>query len=204
MSDKNLKEAFKNAYNNFDNRPLAGETLKRFYVDDFTKDAVNSIKTTIELSEKYRKILIIGHRGCGKSTILNKVAEELDNDFYIVSFSAGETLNMNDVETIDILISIYLQLLEKIDQDKIKVDQPFNRFNEIMRSVKKKLKIEEIGINLAKILTFKIRVENESREALRQEFQNQIEVLNNGISECVSIIAQSSKGEKEVRVNKQK
>lgn len=58
MAENNIKEAFKNAYNNFDSRPLAGETLRRFYIDDFTKDAVESIKTTIEISEKFRKMLV--------------------------------------------------------------------------------------------------------------------------------------------------
>jgi ABC-type uncharacterized transport system ATPase component len=66
-------------------------------------------------------MLVIGHRGCGKSTILNKVAEELINDFHIVSFSAADTLNMNDVETIDILISIYLQVLDSMSKSKINV-----------------------------------------------------------------------------------
>lgn len=47
MTENNIREAFKNAYNNFDSRPLEGETLRKFYIDDFTKEAVNSIKTTI-------------------------------------------------------------------------------------------------------------------------------------------------------------
>ncbi len=103
MNEQSITKALENAYNNFDSRPLSGETLKRFYIDDFTKDAVNSIRTTIKISERFRKMLVIGHRGCGKSTILNKVAEELRNNFHLVSFSAADTLNMNDVETIDIL-----------------------------------------------------------------------------------------------------
>ena len=203
MDNKEIKQIFKEAYNNFDNRPLSGETLKRFYIDDFTKDSVESIKTTIEMSEQYRKMLVIGHRGCGKSTILNKVVEELNDDFYIVSFSAGDTLNMNDVETIDILISIYLKLLEKMDEDGI--SKVFDRFDEIMKSVKEKFKLEAVGINLAKTLTFKIRVENESREVLRQEFKNKIEVLNQGISECINSInnhynKNKNKSEKEVLI----
>ncbi len=82
------------AYNNFDSRPLSRQNLRAFYVDNFTKDAVKSIKTTIKISEKYRKMLVIGHRGCGKSTILNKVSEELNNDFHLVSVSAKEKLNL--------------------------------------------------------------------------------------------------------------
>ncbi|MDJ0902744.1 MAG: P-loop NTPase fold protein [Xenococcus sp. MO_188.B8] len=187
-SDNNITEALTIAYNNFDSRPLAGETLRKFYIDDFTKVPVNSIKTTIKISEKFRKMLVIGHRGCGKSTILNKVAEELSNDFHIVSFSAAETLNMNDVETIDILISIYLQILKSMNNSKI--NAPFQGFNDIMKSVKSKLKITEAGVNLLRILTFKIKVETESRTALREEFINQIEILNANISDCINSIHQ--------------
>ena len=161
MSENGIRDAFKNAYNNFDSRPLKGETLRRFYIDDFTKDAVNSIKTTIEMSEKYRKILVIGHRGCGKSTILNKVAEELQDKFYVVSFSALDTLNMYDVETIDILICIYLQILASMNENNIQ--SLLSKFNEVMDSVKEKLKVTEVGVSLLKTLTFKLQVEKESR-----------------------------------------
>ncbi len=186
MAENNIKEAFKNAYNNFDSRPLVGETLRRFYIDDFTKDAVNSIKNTIEMSEKYRKMLVIGHRGCGKSTILNKVAEDLQDKFYVVSFSALDTLNMYDVETIDILICIYLQILASMNENNIQ--SLLSKFNEVMNSVKEKLKITELGVSLLKTLTFKIQVEKESRKILRQEFKSKIETLNNNISDCIENI----------------
>ncbi len=197
MSDNEINEAFANAYNNFDSRPLSGQTLRDFYVDDFTKDAVKSIKTTIKISERYRKMLVIGHRGCGKSTILNKVSEELNDNFHLVSFSAADTLNMKDVETIDILISIYLQLLnslhklQSINENKIKY--AFDKFNEIMQSVKNKLRIvdNEVGVNLFKIISFKIKVEDESRLVLRKEFRNKIQTLNNGISSCILSILEN-------------
>jgi hypothetical protein len=56
-------EAFVTAYNNFDSQPLRGDKLRRFYVDDFTKDAVNEITTTIRITERFKKMLVIGHRG---------------------------------------------------------------------------------------------------------------------------------------------
>ncbi len=192
MSPNNITEALEIAYNNFDSRPLVGETLRKFYIDDFTKDEVKSIKKTVKISEKFCKMLVIGHRGCGKSTIINKVAEELKDDFHIVSFSAGETLNMNDVETIDILISIYLQVLNSLqslypnNEDKIKAI--INQFNTIMQSAKSKLKLTEVGLNLLRTLSFKIKVENESRDVLREEFSNQIEKLDNSIAQCISSI----------------
>ncbi len=87
--NKNYDELFAKAYNNFDSKPLSGENLKRFYVNDFTKQSIDQIMTTIRITERFKKkILIIGHRGCGKSTILNKVAENLKDEYHIVSFSA--------------------------------------------------------------------------------------------------------------------
>jgi len=94
-------DAFVTAYNNFDYRPLKGASMRRFYVDDFTKDTTDSIVKTVQISERFRKILIIGHRGCGKSTILNKVAENLQNQYHIVSFSVTEEMKKDVLIIID-------------------------------------------------------------------------------------------------------
>lgn len=85
MSDEKY-DAFVEAYNNFDYRPLKGESMRKFYVDDFTKDMTNSIIKTIQITERFKKVLIIGHTGCGKSTILNKVAEELKDKYLLFLF----------------------------------------------------------------------------------------------------------------------
>lgn len=50
MSENSITKALTIAYNNFDSRPLAGETLRKFYIDDFTKDEVKSIRKTITIS----------------------------------------------------------------------------------------------------------------------------------------------------------
>jgi len=105
MAAKN-DDAFVKAYNNFQSQPLRGDKLKTFYIEDFTKKCVNEIITTIRITERFKKMLVIGHRGCGKSTILNKVAEELKNDYHVVSFSAAENINMMDVETVDIVLGV--------------------------------------------------------------------------------------------------
>ena len=36
-------DAFKKAFNHFDSRPLSGENLKKFYIDDFTKQTADQI-----------------------------------------------------------------------------------------------------------------------------------------------------------------
>ena len=140
-------DAFVQAYNNFDYRPLKGEGLRKFYVDDFTKDTVKSIKTTIKITERFRKILVIGHTGCGKSTILNKVAEELKDHYHIVNFSVADELNMMDIDTIDILMVIYMQLIHTAKERGIErpLLQGFEGF------IKENLKLEEVGVDLLKL-----------------------------------------------------
>jgi len=185
MSDDTYK-AFVKAYNNFDYRPLKGKSMRKFYVDDFTKDTTDSIVKTVQISERFRKILIIGHRGCGKSTILNKVAEDLQHKYHIVSFSVTEELNIMDVEAIDILMVIYLQLINSIKVSEIKNNQSWDKriLTPFEKLIPQNLKIKEAeaGGSLLKSISFKIKVEPESRDAIRKGFKKLLEKLQQNIS----------------------
>lgn len=68
---------------------------------------------------------------------------------------------MNDVEAIDILISLYLQLLTSMEKNKIK-DLPWKKFEEIMKLANKKLELNEVSWTLLNSLSFKFKVEPES------------------------------------------
>ncbi len=185
---KQAYDAFEDAYNNFDSRPLKDKGLRKFYVDDFTKDTVKSIKTTVKITKSDKKILVIGHTGCGKSTILNKVAEELEHDYHIISFSVANELNMMDIETLDILMVVYMQLIQAAKEKGI--EQPLlERFEKF---IKENLELEEVGLNLLKIFSFKIKVESETREQLRKAFKTEIETLQNNISEACETISQKT------------
>ncbi|MDM8540753.1 AAA family ATPase [Desulfococcaceae bacterium HSG9] len=199
MSDDTF-DAFVKAYNNFDYRPLEGESMQKFYVDDFTKDTTNSIVKTVKISERFKKILIIGHRGCGKSTILNKVAEDLQNEYHIVSFSVTEELNIMDVEAIDILMVIYLQLINSIKSNEIHGVKDNNDWKEQVlkpfeKLISQNLKIKEAegAISLLKIVSFKIKVEPESRDAIRKGFKKQLQRLQQNISDACKEISKLKK-----------
>lgn len=178
-------DAFSKAYNNFDYRPLTGKGLEDFYVDDFTKDTVKSINSTVKITERFRKILVIGHTGCGKSTILNKVAEELKEDYHVISFSIADQLNLMDIETIDILMVIYMQLIRTAKS--LGIERPLiQRFEEF---IKNNFALDEVGLDLLRIFSFKIKVEPESREKLRKVFKSRLEVLQQNISESCEAIS---------------
>jgi hypothetical protein len=50
------------------------------------------------------KVLFSGHRGSGKSTELMRLAEDLQNEFFVVPFSA-RSLNLADLSYVDIMLA---------------------------------------------------------------------------------------------------
>ncbi|MCP4350008.1 MAG: AAA family ATPase [Desulfobacterales bacterium] len=183
-------DAFVKAFNNFDSRPLSGENLKRFYIDDFTKQSVEDINTTIRITERFKKMLIIGHRGCGKSTILNKVAEDLKDEYQVVLFSAAEVINMMDVETVDILLATYLQVLESVSGDR-QFKPLFDKFDELVKLFKKEINLETTDVKVLGLLSFKFKVEPESRATIRKKLFDRVQELQKNLSEACSQIQQN-------------
>lgn len=88
--------------------PLTGSQLKDYYIDR-EKNPTNRLKNFL-LSDpvKNDKILFAGHRGCGKSTELNKLSEDIDlnRDLFIVHYSVEKVLDPLDIDYIDILFSL--------------------------------------------------------------------------------------------------
>jgi energy-coupling factor transporter ATP-binding protein EcfA2 len=185
-------DAFVKAYNNFDSRPLEGESMRKFYVDDFTKDITHSIIKTIQITEKFRKILIIGHTGCGKSTILNKVAVELTGRYHVVAFSVADKLNLMDIETIDILTTIYLQLIYSLKDMQQGIEGILKSFGELVKNIKNKLNLEEVEFKLLESISFKIKVESESRDVIRAELKKQVGTIQKNISDVFDEIRKKS------------
>jgi len=194
MDKSKLYDDFVVAYNNFDPRPLSGETLKKFYIDDFAKEYTDNIITTINITAKYRKILIVGDRGCGKSTVLNKVIEDVKDRYHVIYFSAQEELNLADVDTIDILLNVFHKIMLSIKERKDTMDRLVDSFKQMTEIIRKTLSVTEAGLSLFGTLSLKIRVEDESRLAIRKAFQPQINELIKQISQaCININQQFGK-----------
>jgi hypothetical protein len=65
-----------------------------------------------------------GHRGCGKSTELRKIASKLDNDnlFYIVFLDTSLELDNNNIQYVDVFMALANKLLKKLETDKININ----------------------------------------------------------------------------------
>ncbi|MBI4482446.1 MAG: hypothetical protein HY652_06095 [Acidobacteria bacterium] len=81
-----------------------------FYTDR-DRNPFERIKLESLTTQAREKVLFTGHRGCGKSTELNRLAADLDilRKFLVVKYSVFDVLDPNDVRFIDLLFSIAAQ-----------------------------------------------------------------------------------------------
>ena len=101
--------------------PLTGKELDAWWVDtDQARDPHLSMRGTIKqrLDEQTEaRMLVYGHGGCGKSTELNKLVQELGDDYFPVSFSIHDEMSLPAVMAEDIVLIVTERLLH-IAKDK--------------------------------------------------------------------------------------
>jgi len=100
MSATSLEDAL----NLFDpQHSLAVDELDTYYVAR-SHAPLEPMKTYLRVNRQPVKILFSGHRGSGKSTELTRLARDLENDFFIVRFSA-RSLNLADLHYVNIMLA---------------------------------------------------------------------------------------------------
>jgi len=107
--------------------PLSSENLERYWVDtDSARDPYQSVRDSIRLrleDKKDVRLLFYGHGGCGKSTELAKLVQELGQRYYVVSFSARAEMSLTDVTAEDLIVVLMERLVAAAQSDKLEVDQ---------------------------------------------------------------------------------
>jgi energy-coupling factor transporter ATP-binding protein EcfA2 len=107
-------------------QPLGGEELKTFFVETYA--ARNPHQHTRRLLHEAlaagadQRILFYGHRGCGKSTELNKLLVELGDRFEAVPFSIEQHMTMTAAVAEDLLLLICERVLHHAATQKLPVD----------------------------------------------------------------------------------
>ena len=71
--------------------------------------------------------LFCGHRGCGKSTELRRIADELHRDdrYYVVFADAAQELDVNNLRYPDVLLHLASLLTAQLADDDIRVDETY-------------------------------------------------------------------------------
>jgi nucleoside-triphosphatase THEP1 len=139
------------------------------------------------------KIIFSGHRGCGKSTLLAEFGRQCtDRGYFVVFFSIADTIEMSDVDHINILFAIALNLM--LEAEKASVSIPKSAKAAIDNWFAKKARIitetpvsaeVSVGFDLFKMISGKLKSEASVREEIRKEFEKKISQL----VEQINIIA---------------
>lgn len=105
----------------FDPRePLTGSLLDTWFVPRAGSPR-RRLKISLTLQqEEPQKILLVGHRGSGKSTELNKLAAEINDTFEVIGFNVLDTTGRTNMAYEDLMLSISTQVTQRcVDQHLI-------------------------------------------------------------------------------------
>ena len=170
-------------YNNFIVEPLREEDeFRDFYVD--RPSPINEIKERIEISKKAEKYLFLGFKGCGKSTELNRLSNEIDESrFLIVKYSIKDELDVSDFDFRDFFVSMALKIYDIAEKEDIPLNEDIREdFEEFAMEIThiKEREIERnraYGLSFSKIIMGKIGTEVKSRKFIRKELEMKISDL---------------------------
>lgn len=118
--------------NSFDPRELVGEELDLYYCADTIEARTGDVADSpiLDLMEACQvpgangAYLLVGHRGCGKSTELNKMAEILGKEGYKVrTISCFNEMNIRNPYCTDIMMLIGITLLRLADEIECNIDE---------------------------------------------------------------------------------
>jgi energy-coupling factor transporter ATP-binding protein EcfA2 len=111
--------------NAFNPNPLNDEQLPRFYYDetmcvrtgDKYLSPIEDIYDACKLPSEHNAFLLLGHKGCGKSTELNHMSARLKEDGYqVFTIECGVDLDLNNPLYADLLILMGEALLKIANQ----------------------------------------------------------------------------------------
>lgn len=81
---------------------------------------------------QHLKQLVAGHRGCGKSTELLLLKDRLEKDgYFVVYFDAALEIDINDVDSADILLAMMRQLDLQVRQSSLGLELAAARLDDL-------------------------------------------------------------------------
>ncbi len=116
-------------------KALDTNELNSFYVDtlparDPHRGVRQSIKSLLEDAGPSKRILVFGHPGCGKSTELVRLTQELSGDWLCVNFSIQQEVQMIGVKAEEVLLAITHQIIlaaKKAGLDSMEGDEKIKK-----------------------------------------------------------------------------
>ncbi len=106
-------------------KPLSGSQLKSYYVGREPNPVDRIRQILLRAPDAPDKILFTGHRGCGKSTELNRLLADpqIQQTFLVVPFSLAAVLDPLDLGYVDLLVAIEAGLYRAARQAGVQIDE---------------------------------------------------------------------------------
>ena len=163
---------------------------RKYYIDFSSVRGGNIIKelgrTITRLSpDKPTCQLFTGHIGCGKSTELQRLKAELEQEgFHVVYFESSQVLEMADVDVTDIMLAITKSVSESLEAVKIKLRPGYfsNLFTDIAELLQTPIEFSgELSVGIGKIAA-----KTKDSPNLRGQLRQYLEPRTNGILEAIN------------------
>ena len=96
------------------------------------------------------KILFMGHKGCGKSTEIQNISKQLEDDYCIVNFSIANEIELQGIDYVDVIFIIMEQLLSfvgdnpNLEMDSAILDKMYDYWTQ--KRIKEIVHLEETGV----------------------------------------------------------
>ncbi len=185
-----------------------------WYVETERKE-IELIKNDLLMTDRNLKFLFGGHPGNGKSTELNKINDDkaINEKYLLVKYSANEVLDINDVDIVDLLLTIALKILEKTDTKLSSYLQ--RRLKEMEGYFTDTLQIEkittearegeiEVGVDAKTDFRFpfvklgtgffaRMRFQSDTRKQIREKYRPKITELQDLINDIILDVKKSFK-----------
>ncbi len=181
---KDLLKSFQEAYRNLELLPLSQEKDLRDFRVDYGGNTIDELEQLVEDSPSSDgKIIFTGHRGCGKSTLLAEFSRNIHDRYFVVFFSIADTIEMSDVNHINILFAIGLNLMLEAEARQVNIPQSTkdaleNWFTTRTRTEENSIQAEATNNNsILKVLSTKLKVDSTIRYEIKQEFERKISEL---------------------------
>ncbi len=160
-----------------------------FHVEQEGKPLNKLIRALMREHRQPPKYFFSGHRGCGKSTELNRLAvdEEINQKFFVIKYSVKDVCDVNNLDYVDVLFSVGAQLyIQYIDAGKELrpelIDALEGWRNNIIEQVREEITSFETSIEgglkgfFLSILA-KIRAEDTTRKTIRKKIEPRLSEL---------------------------
>ncbi|HEY9749535.1 MAG TPA: P-loop NTPase fold protein [Allocoleopsis sp.] len=197
-----LLKAFQEAYRNLDLLPLIDpKELEKFRVD-YGAEVLEELQQLVEDDDSCNgKIIFAGHRGCGKSTLLAEFGRQCSDRYFVVFFSISDTIEMSDVNHINILFAIAVNLMYEAEKHQVNIAKSTKDGFYKWFATRTQIETEAIntevstGFDLLKSISGKLKAEATIRREIKREFERNISDLVAPIEQMAAVIQAATKKE---------